>query len=155
MAGMRALNAWPWKFQHWACSCLQYLGVIFEVRCVTQQCMLSSSIVPCVCRYVGGETRLVGLQRTNSYSAFLQQLSKASSAVWDEVSQPGASMQAAGLQPFGQPVRHRGTTLQMAAAERQFASLGDACSAFAATCCGTPNSPHGVAAQQLCCPAKA
>mgnify|MGYP001811067537 CR=1 FL=1 len=38
-----------------------------------------------VCRYVGGETRLVGLKRTNSYSAFLQQLSKATSAVWDEV----------------------------------------------------------------------
>jgi hypothetical protein len=37
-------------------------------------------------RYVGGETRLVGLSRTASYSHFLQQLSKATSAVWDEVS---------------------------------------------------------------------
>ncbi|KAF6261784.1 hypothetical protein COO60DRAFT_1699613 [Scenedesmus sp. NREL 46B-D3] len=36
-------------------------------------------------RYVGGETRLVGLSRTASYSCFLQQLSKATSAVWDEV----------------------------------------------------------------------
>jgi hypothetical protein len=35
--------------------------------------------------YVGGETRLVGLSRTVSYSHFLQQLSKATSAVWDEV----------------------------------------------------------------------
>lgn len=38
------------------------------------------------CRYVGGETRLVGLKRTHSYSAFLQQLSKVTAAVWDEVS---------------------------------------------------------------------
>lgn len=37
-------------------------------------------------RYVGGETRLVGLTRTNSFSHFLQQLSKATSAVWDDVS---------------------------------------------------------------------
>jgi hypothetical protein len=37
-------------------------------------------------RYVGGETRLVGLSRTASYSHFLQQLAKATSAVWDEVS---------------------------------------------------------------------
>ena len=36
-------------------------------------------------RYVGGETRLVGLSRTQSFSAFLQQLAKATSAVWDEV----------------------------------------------------------------------
>jgi hypothetical protein len=36
-------------------------------------------------RYIGGETRLVGLSRTASYSCFLQQLSKATSAVWDEV----------------------------------------------------------------------
>uniref|UniRef100_A0A383V2H6 Protein kinase domain-containing protein n=1 Tax=Tetradesmus obliquus TaxID=3088 RepID=A0A383V2H6_TETOB len=35
-------------------------------------------------RYVGGETRLVGLSRTQSFSAFLQQLAKATSAVWDE-----------------------------------------------------------------------
>eukprot|EP00882_Tetradesmus_deserticola_P004298 GHRQ01004541.1.p1 GENE.GHRQ01004541.1~~GHRQ01004541.1.p1 ORF type:complete len:514 (+),score=280.58 GHRQ01004541.1:45-1544(+) len=35
-------------------------------------------------RYVGGETRLVGLSRTASYSCFLQQLAKATSAVWDE-----------------------------------------------------------------------
>jgi hypothetical protein len=35
---------------------------------------------------VGGETRLVGLSRTASYSQFLQQLAKATSAVWDEVS---------------------------------------------------------------------
>lgn len=36
-------------------------------------------------RYVGGETRLVGLTRISSFSHFLQQLSKATSAVWDEV----------------------------------------------------------------------
>ncbi len=36
-------------------------------------------------RYVGGETRLIALQRTTSFTAFLQQLSKATSAVWDEV----------------------------------------------------------------------
>jgi hypothetical protein len=35
---------------------------------------------------VGGKTRRVGLSRTASYSHFLQQLSKATSAVWDEVS---------------------------------------------------------------------
>jgi hypothetical protein len=47
---------------------------------------LTRMTCPDGCRYVGGETRLVGLRRTNSYSAFLQQLSKATSAVWDEVS---------------------------------------------------------------------
>eukprot|EP00775_Hariotina_reticulata_P008027 gene8027-8223_t len=35
-------------------------------------------------RYVGGETRLVGISRTTNFSAFLQQLSKATQAVWDE-----------------------------------------------------------------------
>ena len=36
-------------------------------------------------RYVGGETRLVGLHATSSYSDFLLQLSTATSTVWDEV----------------------------------------------------------------------
>jgi hypothetical protein len=40
---------------------------------------------------VGGETRLVGLSRTASYSHFLQQLSKATSTVWDEVSRQFAA----------------------------------------------------------------
>eukprot|EP00879_Flechtneria_rotunda_P003268 GHRR01003493.1.p1 GENE.GHRR01003493.1~~GHRR01003493.1.p1 ORF type:complete len:493 (+),score=183.60 GHRR01003493.1:202-1680(+) len=35
-------------------------------------------------RYIGGETRLVGLMPTTSFSHFLQQLSKATAAVWDE-----------------------------------------------------------------------
>jgi hypothetical protein len=51
-----------------------------------------------LCRYVGGETRLVGLKRTNAYSDFLQQLSKATSAVWDEV-RPTVTW-APGLRPF-------------------------------------------------------
>jgi len=36
-------------------------------------------------RYAGGETRLVGIERTVRFSYLLQQLSKATSVVWDEV----------------------------------------------------------------------
>lgn len=41
-------------------------------------------------QYVGGETRLVAVARTNSFSEFLQQLSRAATtSVWDEVSRGG------------------------------------------------------------------
>lgn len=53
-------------------------------------------------RYVGGETRLVGLKRSHSYSGFLQQLSKATSAVWDEVSTTGCFKPAKFVAPVFQ-----------------------------------------------------
>lgn len=67
--------------KNWTCLAVPLLCPALPLLCPC--CALLCLAMPC--RYIGGETRLVGLKRTNAYSDFLQQLSKATSAVWDEV----------------------------------------------------------------------
>jgi hypothetical protein len=47
-------------------------------------------------QYVGGETRLVAVQKANQIGDFVQQLSKATAAVWDEVRLAGEGVGGGG-----------------------------------------------------------